>query len=1014
MADQSTPTIQQKGGLVGIGASNPVSKLQVQDGDIRLQTSGGNPSVIFGSYGISTSYPQGSIVLSDGGVYGGNFDFYTKDNGSPTNPLNLVMSITYNRRVGIGTASPNAELDVYTTQGGSRIAATHGVGGAYPKASGISFGATSTSLSVSNNGGTTVFTGGAGIYAANSAASNNPTDLVFWTTAAGSPTERMRISSSGQLRFNAYTSSSSFTGTAAGVLAFDSSGNIITQSATLYPSGSGTTNYVTKWTGANSVGNSQIFDNGSNVGIFTTPQVWTSRRQAVQIGTTASIAAGGNYYPYASFLGNNVYYDADDVAKYIAASGASLFYFNAHGGGNFSWSVADAGAAGSAITFRTPMALNNAGQLSIVGTSNTANNLTVVGNIRAGGSGTTGGEIIASGGLSNGNYVAMRHDDNNAFITVTRTVYDGNLVLQPFGGVLVNTTARSSSEKFQVYGAVSANGLAIIRNDVNQADVNHGALMIQNRSAYAIGNDASIGFALEYDGYPHPRASIGAKTASEYGADLVFNTRSSAGSFSEKVRISQDGNFGINTTAPNRRLTVVGTTRHERVYGYGNNVLSVPNSIPYGTVWIHLGTCNAFTTDKIYYRVNTNTSEEEGEITISNTCSFPFIQWQRNTYNPMIVQVRARMTGGCGNCQVWVQMRYGSDFGGANTTLQWQAYNGTDSGFTVVNATGTPGTGTNEKSIVGNEGYFYANSGSITVADNIGIGTTAPSAKLHIDSALGNDAIRISDTTGSVRMAIGQEASYQGNYINTRNIDMKLQTYLAGGSGGNIIFQTQENGTASVAERGRFTPAGNFGIGSSSPGARLQVNGSGTANTGAVIARFSNSDGALRVDVRDEVGSTSRPGGLYSTTGFGLGLVSVADAPVIIYTADAERVRVTGAGEIWMGYTTDQGAYLLQVNGSVYASAYYESSDIRLKDVVTTRNSTTFGAIQYTWKDRRDEKLHWGYSAQEVMKWVPDAVEENKDGHYTLDYNQAHTYKIAMLEDRVAELEQELKQLKNK
>ena len=32
-------------------------------------------------------------------------------------------------------------------------------------------------------------------------------------------------------------------------------------------SGSGTTNYITKWTGVNSIGNSQIFDNGSNVGI---------------------------------------------------------------------------------------------------------------------------------------------------------------------------------------------------------------------------------------------------------------------------------------------------------------------------------------------------------------------------------------------------------------------------------------------------------------------------------------------------------------------------------------------------------------------------------------------------------------------------------------------------------------------------------------------------------------------------------------------------------------------------
>jgi hypothetical protein len=123
-------------------------------------------------------------------------------------------------------------------------------------------------------------------------------------------------------------------------------------------------------------------------------------------------------------------------------------------------------------------------------------------------------------------------------------------------------------------------------------------------------------------------------------------------------------------------------------------------------------------------------------------------------------------------------------------------------------------------------------------------------------------------------------------------------------------------------------------------------------------------------------------------------------------------MRITAAGEIWMGYTADQGAYLLQVNGAVYASSYFESSDIRLKNVVSSYESENFGAIEYNWKDGRDAKLHWGYSAQAVQKYLPDAVNENSDGFLTLDYTQAHTYKIMKLEEKNRMLEEEIAKLK--
>jgi hypothetical protein len=105
------------------------------------------------------------------------------------------------------------------------------------------------------------------------------------------------------------------------------------------------------------------------------------------------------------------------------------------------------------------------------------------------------------------------------------------------------TTASSFNDKFKVVGSVSTNGLVRFENAVNQGDLNHGTLEIVNTAAYAIGNDASISFALNRadNSYQDPRASIGAKTESSYGGALVFNTRSDIGTYSEKLRITGAG-----------------------------------------------------------------------------------------------------------------------------------------------------------------------------------------------------------------------------------------------------------------------------------------------------------------------------------------------------------------------------------------------------------------------------------------------------------------------------------------
>jgi hypothetical protein len=328
-------------------------------------------------------------------------------------------------------------------------------------------------------------------------------------------------------------------------------------------------------------------------------------------------------------------------------------------------------------------------------------------------------------------------------------------------------------------------------------------------------------------------SGFSARTYYYENANLYWDVGMIGGSYSWRVN---DPNFGVNnklvvsqgfdwgvgigTDSPTRRLHIVGTTRHERVYAYANNVFQFANDIPQNELWLHLGTQAAFTTDKIYYRVNTNTSEEEGEIIVKNTCATANIEWFRNSYNVMVTAVKARMQGGCGACEIFIRVRYGSNYLGANTTVQWQVHNGTDSGFTTVNAVATPGTGTNEANIASTDGYMVSTSNNQSVGGNLGVGTTSPSYRAQIETSTGTlaswdngDGAIWSTLTSAKSIGLSSGTNYAGSSDFTW---MKL----TGGSSGNIIFSVNN-------EVVRMLRNGNVLIGTTTDaGYKLRVNGS--------------------------------------------------------------------------------------------------------------------------------------------------------------------------------------------
>jgi len=115
---------------------------------------------------------------------------------------------------------------------------------------------------------------------------------------------------------------------------------------------------------------------------------------------------------------------------------------------------------------------------------------------------------------------------------------------------------------------------------------------------------------------------------------------------------------------------------------------------------------------------------------------------------------------------------------------------------------------------------------------------------------------------------------------------------------------------------------------------------------------------------------------------------------------------------------------VLQIDGDVLfsddvlADDFIASSDIRLKNVtggVTNALSTVnkLNAIRYTWKTPnkdKDIKEHIGFSAQDVLELVPEAVYGSEETEYGISYSKL----VPVLVEAIKELTAEVEALKKK
>ena len=154
------------------------------------------------------------------------------------------------------------------------------------------------------------------------------------------------------------------------------------------------------------------------------------------------------------------------------------------------------------------------------------------------------------------------------------------------------------------------------------------------------------------------------------------------------------------------------------------------------------------------------------------------------------------------------------------------------------------------------------------------------------------------------------------------------------------------------------------------------------------------------------------PGIRNLTTGSGNGIQATSDGPgTALYVLNS--ANSTGTGLLIYNNITATGMplvvqknsvdkFTVSDNGTVTAATgFFVSSDARLKDVIERDGDT----VKFTWKDKRDDKTHIGYIAQEVQEKYPDQVNKNEDGMLTVNYIEVLVAKIQELENRIKQLE---------
>ena len=430
----------------------------------------------------------------------------------------------------------------------------------------------------------------------------------------------------------------------------------------------------------------------------------------------------------------------------------------------------------------------------------------------------------------------------------------------------------------------------------------------------------------------------GAVTASSIPTDLLFRT--SASGAAEKMRLTSGGFLGLGTSAPAAKLDVRVTS-----LGAGSNTAlwSPSGAADANTSYVHYGAGGDW-----YIRPGTSAGRV---IMTDNGGTVGIGTGSPNAAYKLDVAGSVNASGLClgADCRTsWSQVGGTQWANGAGSSISYGAGSvgvGTSAPVRGLHVAGPNGSGSAEfilentgmpanyrkfnlwgASTLGAAGRFFFrllnDAGTATARDfmafdnatgNVGVGATAPSSLLEVrrDQATGTEVkVSNADAAGFAGVYLnGGFAQTAGGFLQWNNVTGNNNLFVA--TGGTAPLHL---GTNNAVRMTLMPTTGYVGIGTSTPSQIFQVHGSNTfsgmrvttAATGATI-----NDG-VNFGYDDAVGAY---------------VWNREASSVIFATANAERVRVDGAGNVGIG--TQSPGQKLDVAGNVNASGLCLAGDCK-------------------------------------------------------------------------------------